>query len=91
MIAPKVSHFPAPLAHLCAWGAPAAQFNSLIDSRQGGTAGMESSLAPEMVLGSKILTDARPSKDGETPLFIALSKIVTRGLEAQSSNVYNGV
>ena len=52
---------------------------------------MESSLAPEMVLGSKILTDARPSKDGETPLFIALSKIATRDLETQSSNVYNRV
>lgn len=88
MIASKASHFPARLASLCTWGAPAAQFNSLLESEQSGTAGMESSLAPEMVLRSKILTDA---KDGETLLFIALSKIATRGLETQSSNVYNGV
>lgn len=52
---------------------------------------MESSLVPEMVLGNKILTDVRPSKGRETPLFIALSKIATRGLETQSSNIYNRV
>lgn len=75
----------------CAWGAPAAQFNSLIESGQGGTAGMETSLAPEIVLQCKILAEARPCKDGETPLFIALSKIATRDLDTKSSNIYNRV
>lgn len=91
MVASEASHFPAPLASLCAWGAPAAQFNLLMDSGQGGTAGMEGSFAPEIILESKVLTDARSSKNGETPHFIALSKIATRGLEAQSSNVCSGV
>lgn len=56
-----------------------------------GTAGTESSLAPEMALGSKILMGTKPCKDGETPLFIALSKIATGGPESQNSHVCSGV
>lgn len=52
---------------------------------------LERSFASGIVLESKVPTDARPSKNGETPHFIALSKRAARGLETQNSNVYSRV
>ena len=56
----KLLAFPAPIASLCAWGTPAAQLNSVIESAKGGTVGRESSLAPEMVLGVQSLGGPMP-------------------------------
>lgn len=81
MMASQAFHFLAPVASFCVWGTPAPQFNSLPESEQGGTAGMESLLVPGIALGGKIPANAKCSKDEETPV---LSKIATRGLETKA-------